>query len=269
MTQNEHARETTDALFSVEGKTAVVTGGTSGIGRMIAEGLVKAGARVLITSRKPEACSETAAELSSYGECEAVAADVSTEHGSVALAEAVRERFGGRLHILINNAGSTWGAPLEDFPDAAWDKLVNVNLVGLFRLTVALLPALRETASYDDPARVINIGSVAGSKPTDLENYAYSSTKAGAHMLSRHLARRLTGDNITVNAIAPGYFASRMSRFILDDEDARQELEGTIPRGRTGRPEDIVGTTLFLSSRAGAYLTGATIPLDGGVSDCT
>ncbi|WP_460751750.1 SDR family oxidoreductase [Nocardiopsis oceani] len=256
------------SLFSVEGKTAVVTGGTSGIGRMIAEGLVKAGARVIVSSRKPQACEETAAELSHFGECVPVPADVSAEHGAVALAEAVRERFDG-LHILVNNAGTTWGAPLEDFPDAAWDKLVNLNLVGLFRLTVALLPSLRATGSDEDPARVINIGSLAGTKPTDLENYAYSATKAGAHMLSRHLARRLTGDHITVNTIAPGYFASRMSAFILEDQDARQELEASIPRGRTGRPEDIVGTTLFLSSRAGAYLTGTLIPLDGGVSDCT
>lgn len=258
-----------ESLFSVQGKTAVVTGGTSGLGRMIAEGLVKAGARVIVSSRKPEACEETAAELSHFGECVPVPADVATEHGADAITEAVRERFDGRLHILVNNAGATWGAPLEEFPDAAWDKLAHLNLVGLFRLTVALLPALRATASGEDPARVINIGSLAGSKPTDLENYAYSATKAGVHMLSRHLARRLTGDDITVNAIAPGHFASRMSKFIFEDQNAKQELEASIPRGRAGRAEDIVGTTLFLSSRAGAYLTGALIPLDGGVSDCT
>lgn len=259
---------TTD-LFGVAGKTALVTGSTSGIGLMIAEGLVRAGARVLVTSRKPEACAAAAAGLARFGDCAAVPADVSTVDGVAALADVVRERFDGRLDVLVNNAGATWGAPLAEFPDAAWSKLVDLNLTGVFRLTVALLDPLRANASAHDPARVVNIGSLAGLRPTELENYPYSATKAAVHMLTRHLGRRLAGENITVNAIAPGYFASRMSAFVFDDAEAKQALEESIPLGRTGRAEDVVGTTLFLASRAGSYLTGTVIPLDGGVAGCT
>ncbi|PWV78749.1 Enoyl-(Acyl carrier protein) reductase [Prauserella marina] len=160
------------------------------------------------------------------------------------------------------------GAPLAEFPDAAWEKLVNVNLAGVFRLTVALLDALRAAGSEQDPARVINIGSIAGLRVTSLENYAYSSTKAAVHMLTRHLAGHLTGDNVTVNAIAPGYFESKMSAFVFNDPDTKRELEASIPMGRVGTTSDIAGVVQFLSSRAGAYLTGVVLPLDGGVVDC-
>lgn len=255
-------------LFGVAGKTAIVTGGTSGIGMMIAEGLVRAGARVLISSRKPESCADAAAELAQFGDCTAVPADVSTVEGVGSLAGAVRERFDGHLNLLVNNAGATWGAPLEDFPDSAWEKLVNLNLIGVFRLTVALLDPLRAAATPDDPGRVINIGSLAGVRVNELENYPYTATKAAVHMLTRHLARRLAGEDITVNAVAPGYFASRMSAFVFDDADAKRALVESIPRGRTGQAGDIVGATLFMASRAGAYLTGAVLPLDGGVADC-
>lgn len=261
--------EYTTELFGVAGKSAVVTGGTSGVGLMIAEGLVRAGARVLITSRKPQSCAAVATELGRLGDCIAVPADVSTREGAESLAEAVGERLDGHLNILVNNAGATWGAPLSEFPDEAWDKLVDVNLTGVFRLTVALLDALRSSASDRDPARVINIGSVAGIRTPELENYAYSATKAAVHMLTQHLARRLAGEHITVNAIAPGYFASRMSAFMLDDPEARRALEAAIPRGRTGLPEDIVGATVFLAARAGAYVTGAVLPVDGGVVGCS
>lgn len=257
------------SLFAVAGKTAVVTGGTAGIGRMIAEGLVRSGMRVLIVSRKADACTETAAELARFGECAAVAADMSTAEGVESLADAVRERFDGRLNLLVNNAGATWGAPLEDFPDFAWDKVVNLNLTAVFRLTVALLDPLRQAASEDDPARVINIGSIAGMRVTELENYPYSASKAAVHMLTKHLARRLADESITVNAVAPGYFESRMSAFVFNDPESKRALDKSIPQGRTGRADDIVGTTVFLASRAGSYLTGAVIPLDGGVVDCT
>ncbi|RBM16210.1 3-oxoacyl-ACP reductase [Prauserella sp. PE36] len=259
----------TSGMFGVGGKTAVVTGGTSGIGLMIAEGLVRAGARVVVSSRKPEACRATAAGLGRFGWCTGVPADVSTPDGVAELEHAVADVFGGRLDILVNNAGATWGAPLERFPDAAWEKLVNLNLTGVFRLTVALLGALRAAGSAEDPARVINIGSIAGLRVTSLENYPYSATKAAVHMLTRHLAGRLTNDNVTVNAIAPGYFESRMSAFVFEDPQAKRALEQSIPMGRTGVASDIAGMVQFLSSRAGAYLTGAVIPLDGGVVDCT
>lgn len=259
----------THELFGVDGKTAVVTGGTSGIGAMIAEGLVRAGARVVISSRKPQACADTAARLSELGDCVGVPADVSTPDGARTLAHAVDDVFGGRLDILINNAGATWGAPLADYPDSAWDKLVDLNLTGVFRLTVALLEPLRAAGSGADPARVVNIGSIAGLRVTSMENYAYSATKAAVHMLTKHLAGHLTGENVTVNAIAPGYFESRMSAFVFDDPAAKQQLEHDIPQGRTGTLPDIAGLVQFLASRGGAYLTGAVIPLDGGVVDCT
>lgn len=261
--------EFTSQLFGIAGKNAVVTGGTSGIGLMIAEGLVRAGARVVVSSRKAQSCEDTAARLSQFGQCTGVPADVSTPDGTAALVGTVTDHFDAGLDILVNNAGATWGAPLEDFPDAAWDKLVNLNLTGVFRLTVALLDTLRAAGSAQDPARVINIGSIAGLRATSLENYPYSATKAAVHMLTRHLAGRLTNDNVTVNAIAPGYFESRMSSFIFEDPTAKQELEASIPLGRAGTNSDIAGLVQFLSSRAGAYLTGAVIPLDGGVVDCT
>ncbi|WP_255375862.1 SDR family NAD(P)-dependent oxidoreductase [Saccharomonospora sp. CUA-673] len=259
----------TRELFGIAGKTALVTGGTSGIGEMIAEGLVHAGARVVVSSRKPQACADTAARLSELGDCVGVPADVSTSDGAGTVARAVQDVFGGRLDVLVNNAGATWGAPLAEYPDSAWDKLVNLNLTGVFRLTVALLENLRTASSAEDPARVINIGSIAGLRVTSLENYAYSSTKAAVHMLTKHLAAHLAGENITVNAIAPGYFESRMSAFLLSDPVAREQLEHDIPQGRTGTLPDIAGLVQFLSSRGGAYLTGAVVPLDGGTVDCT
>nr|WP_085911265.1 SDR family oxidoreductase [Pseudonocardia autotrophica] len=248
-------------------RNVLVTGGTSGIGLMIAEGLVAAGARVLVSSRKPAACAETAAALGPR--CTGVPADVGTPDAARILAAAVDSHFDGRLDVLVNNAGATWGAPLEDFPDEAWDKLVRVNLTGVFRLTTSLLPALRATATADHPARVITIGSLVGLRVTELENYPYSATKAAVHMLTRHLGRRLAGEHITVNAIAPGYFVSRMSAYVADDPDARAAVAAGIPGGRWGRPDDIVGATVFLSSRAGSYLTGVVLPVDGGVHGCT
>lgn len=255
-------------LFSVRGKTAVVTGGSRGVGLMIARGLVEAGVDVVISSRKEEACEAAAAELSRMGSCTALPADLSSQEGAVALAAAVRER-GDRLDLLVNNAGVTWGEPIDSYPDKAWDRVLDTNVRGVFQLTVASLDMLRAAASADSPARVINIGSVDGIRAPMMESYAYSASKAAVHQITRHLAKRLAGEQITVNAIAPGPFESKMTSFMLDDPAARGIVEQQVPLGRIGRPDDIVGTTLFLSSRAGAYLTGTVIPVDGGYTGCT
>jgi NAD(P)-dependent dehydrogenase (short-subunit alcohol dehydrogenase family) len=254
-------------LFDVSGKNALVTGGGRGIGLMIARGLVQAGVRVVIASRKAEDLETAAAELRTFGDCEAIPADLSTPEGAGALAEAVRARFDA-LHILVNNSGATWGAPLEEFPASGWDRVINTNLEGVFHLTVGLLPALRAAASEDDPARVINIGSIDGIRVPAVENYSYSASKAAVHMLTRHLARRLASEQITVNAIAPGPFQSKMMAFMLDTPEKRAEVARMVPLGRIGRPDDAAGLTVFLASRAGSYLTGAVIPLDGGITGC-
>ncbi|MTD45981.1 SDR family oxidoreductase [Conexibacter sp. W3-3-2] len=250
-------------LFDVRGKVALVTGGSRGIGLMIARGLVDAGARVLVSSRKEADIVAAAQEIGA----EAIVADVSTQEGAVALADAVRERT-DRLDVLVNNAGATWGAPLEEFPQSGWDRVSHVNVEGIFHLTVALLPQLRAAASAEDPGRVINIGSVDGIKVPLTENYSYSASKAAVHMLTRHLAKRLAGEQITVNAIAPGPFESKMTAFLLSSEEGRAAVAAQVPLGRIGSDEDAAGLTIFLSSRAGAYLTGTVIPLDGGWSGC-
>jgi NAD(P)-dependent dehydrogenase (short-subunit alcohol dehydrogenase family) len=257
----------TEDLFDVAGKTALVTGGGRGIGLMIAGGLVRAGVKVLIASRKSADLEAAAAELRRGGECEAITADLSTPEGAKTLAEDVRSRVDA-LHILVNNSGATWGAPLEEFPPSGWDRVIHTNLEGIFHLTVGLLPALRAAAVADDPARVINIGSIDGLHVPFAENYSYSASKAAVHMLTRHLAKRLAPEHITVNAIAPGPFDSKMMAFLLDSPEGRAEVEGQVPLGRIGRPDDAAGLTVFLASRGGSYLTGTVIPLDGGITGC-
>ncbi|HTP18088.1 MAG TPA: SDR family oxidoreductase [Solirubrobacteraceae bacterium] len=256
-----------DELFDVSGKTALVTGGGRGVGLMIAQGLVRAGARVVIASRKADDLEAAAAGLRAYGDCEAIPGDLSTPEGARALAEAVQAKWSA-LNVLVNNSGATWGAPLEEFPASGWDRVIHTNLEGVFHLTTGLLPALRAAASADDPARVINIGSIDGLRVPHLENYSYSASKAAVHMLTRHLAKRLAGEHITVNAIAPGPFESKMMAFALDTPEKRGTVEGMVPLGRIGRPDDAAGITLFLASRAGSYLTGTVIPLDGGITGC-
>jgi NAD(P)-dependent dehydrogenase (short-subunit alcohol dehydrogenase family) len=254
-------------LFDISGRNALVTGGSRGIGKMIARGLIDAGADVIISSRKAEDLQATAEELSSRGKCTAIPADLSSPDGASELANAVTARS-DRLHILVNNAGATWGAPLEEFPAHGWDRVMHTNVEGIFHLTTTLLPALRAAASESDPARVINIGSIDGLRAPAMENYSYSASKAAVHMLTRHLAKRLAPEHITVNAIAPGPFESRMTAFMLDSTDAREMVEQMVPLGRIGRPDDAAGLTIFLASRAGSYLTGAVIPLDGGITGC-
>ena len=254
-------------LFEISGKSALVTGGSRGIGLMIARGLLEAGARVFISSRKEGDLRAAAEELSKIGECEAIPADLSTPEGAAGLGEAVRSRV-DELPILINNAGATWGAPLEEFPATGWDRAIRTNVEGIFHLTVGLLPALRAAASEEDPARVVNIGSIDGLRVPRMENYSYSASKAAVHMLTRHLAKRLAPDHITVNAIAPGPFESKMTAFMLEQPEGRAAVEQMVPLKRIGRPDDAAGLTIFLCSRAGSYLTGVVIPLDGGITGC-
>jgi NAD(P)-dependent dehydrogenase (short-subunit alcohol dehydrogenase family) len=254
-------------LFDVSGKTALVTGGSRGIGFMIAGGLLEAGARVIVSSRKAADVQEAGRRLSELGDCEAIPGDVSSPEGARELAAATAERFPS-LGILVNNAGATWGAPLDEFPASGWDKVVHTNVEGVFHLTVALLPALRAAAGAEDPARVINIGSIDGIRVPVMDSYSYSASKAAVHMLTRHLARRLAPERITVNAIAPGPFESRMMAFLLEEPETREMVEEGVPLGRIGRPDDVAGLTLFLASRAGAYMTGTVIPLDGGITGC-
>jgi NAD(P)-dependent dehydrogenase (short-subunit alcohol dehydrogenase family) len=250
-------------LFSVAGKVVLVTGGSRGIGLMIARGFVEGGAKVYVSSRKKEACDAVAAELSRAGTCVSMPGDVSTEAGARALASAVAAREPA-LHVLVNNAGANWGAPLAEYPDSAWDKVLALNVKGVFHLSRFLLPQLEAAARPGDPARVINIGSIDGLQAPFLETYAYSASKAAVHHLTRVLAHQLASRGITVNAIAPGPFESKMMAATL--ERFRDAIVGACPLGRIGEPEDMAGATIFLASRAGAYLTGAVIPVDGGIS---
>ena len=254
-------------LFSVQGKTVLVTGGSRGIGLMIARDLVESGARVYISSRKAAVCAAAARELSAEGACTALPADLSRRDECVRLAA----EFGARersLDILVNNAGATWGAPLDQFPEAGWDKILDVNLKGVFYLTQALLPAIRAAATPENPARVINIGSVdglraPGGRSFEFETYSYSASKAALHHLTRVLAKRLGSENITVNAIAPGPFDTQMMTAVLAEHS--EEVAATSLLGRLGQPGDIAGAVRYLAARAGSYVTGTVLCVDGGM----
>jgi NAD(P)-dependent dehydrogenase (short-subunit alcohol dehydrogenase family) len=256
-----------DDLFSLRGRTALVTGGARGIGRMLAETLARAGADVLIASRRGEACETAAAELNSLGlrgHVVGFAGDVATEGGVEALATAVRSRT-DRLHVLVNNAGRTWGAPLEQFPHSAWEKVMAVNVAGPFGLIQRLLPQLEAAGRGGDPARVVNIGSVMGAAPIGEKAYSYAASKAALHHLTRILAGELAGRNVTVNAIAPGVFPTDMTAFASDDADRRRLTEKGVPLRRLGRPSDFAGLLLVLCGPTGSYITGGILPVDGGV----
>lgn len=255
-------------LFSVAGKTALITGAATGIGRMAATALVMGGARVYLASRKGNACAAVAEEINAMGgpgKAEGFAGDVGSEEGVRALAAEVGRRT-DQLHILINNAGLSWGAELEDFPYKAWARVMDVNVTGLFHLTRELLPLLDKAASHDDPARIINLGSVMGTQPMADGAYSYTASKAAVHHLTRTLANELAARRITVNAFAPGPFQSKMTAFATATDEQAAKVGSRVPLGRIGAPDDIAGATLYLCSRAGSYISGAILPIDGGQS---
>ncbi len=256
-----------DRLFSLKGKTALVTGAATGIGRMAATALVEAGATVLIASRKGEACEAVAIELNAMGasgKAEGFAGDVSSEAGINDLVEAVKSRT-DKLHILINNAGVTWGEPIDSFPYAAWSKVMDVNVTAVFHLSQQLLPLMEKAATAEDPARVINLGSVMGDAALGEGAYSYAASKAAVHHITKIMARELAERHITFNAFAPGPFQSKMTAFATATEDQAEHVGKGVPLGRIGSPEDIAGATLYLCGRGGAYITGAILPLDGGI----
>ena len=249
-------------LVDISGKTALVTGGSRGIGEMIAEGFVANGVKVYISARKAEACNATAARLSEFGECIAIPADLSTLEGVTHLADEIQARE-SRLDILVNNAGATWGAPIDEFPEAGWDKVMDINVKGPFFLTQALLPLLEASASPEDPARIINVGSIDGLNVNKMGTYSYGPSKAAIHHLTRTFASHLADRNITANAIAPGPFPSKMTAGIA--AAMGEEIRKHVPLKRWGEPADMAGTAIFLASAAGAYVSGAVIPVDGGI----
>ncbi|MFD7454289.1 SDR family oxidoreductase [Kitasatospora sp. NPDC059827] len=257
-------RFTTHAeLFDLSGKYALVTGGTRGIGLMTARGLVQAGARVVISARDADACAEAQHLLSAFGDVRAIPADLSRHDECRRLADLV-QADSERLDILVNNAGAMWREPLETFPDEAWDAVIDLNLKAPFRLVQALLPALRRAGTADDPARIINIGSIAALHVAEAPTYSYAASKAALHQLTRVLARELGPQHITVNAVAPGVFPSRMTASTIDA--VGDTIAAAAPLRRLGRDDDMAGVAVFLAGRAGAYLTGTVIPVDGGIA---
>lgn len=257
-------RETLEKLYSVAGKRVLITGGSGGIGFMLAGAFVAAGARVYITGRKADSLETARARLAPQGEIFTIASDLATSDGVATVVKAIAERE-PKLHVLINNAGITWGEPLETFPDKAWQSVMSVNVHAPFSLVQKLLPQLSAAASAEDPARVINIGSVYATLTHVMQAYSYAASKAGIQQLTRVLARELAPRHITVNAIAPGLFPTKMTSFALREDSSRSALLSGIPLARAGTAEDIAGVAIMLSSRAGAYITGGIIPLDGGL----
>lgn len=249
-------------LFSLEGRVALVTGGSRGIGKMIAQGFLESGAKVYISSRKADVCDATAKELSAYGTCISLPQDVSTVEGVKALTEKYLKAE-PKLDILINNAGAAWGAQFDEFPEHGWDKVMDLNLKSPFFLTQALHGALKKAASADRPAKVINIASIDGIRLNPQETYSYHASKAGLIYLTRRMAARLVRDYIVVTAIAPGPFASEMNRAARDHSD---EVAKRTPLRRIGRDEDMAGAAIYLASKAGDYVVGDTIAVDGGIA---
>ena len=252
-------------LFGVRGKVALVTGGTRGIGLMIAEGLVRCGARVYVASRKQDACMAAERALGVHGHCEAIAADLGSVAGCRALADAIAARE-QRLDLLVNNAGLTWNQPLDEFPEKGWDRVMDLDVKGPFFLIQRLLPLLRAAASQEQRAVIVNVSSVNALKPSALSNYSYVAAKAGLNQLSAQLARDLMDDGINVNVIAPGPFKSKMTAPLYATEQKEREVRESFPMRRWGALEDAAGLTVFFASRAGSYLSGVVVPCDGGAT---
>ena len=250
-----------DQLLSLQGRSALVTGGSRGIGRMIAEGFLRAGARVYISARKADACDATAKELSAIGPCVSLPADVSTLEGIHQLVAAY-QKHEASLDILVNNAGAAWGAPYAEFPESGWDKVADLNMKTPFFLTQQLTPLLKQAAT-DHLAKVIHIASIDGISINPWETYSYQASKAGLIHLTKRMAVQLAPERIIVSAIAPGPFASEMNKSARDHAD---EVAERTPAGRIGTPEDMAGAAIFLASRAGDYVVGSTLVVDGGVA---
>ena len=248
-------------LFNLNGKIALVTGGSRGIGAMIAEGFVRNGVKTYISSRKSDPCDKKAKELSKYGECISIPADLTDMKEMDKLVYKIKNKE-TKLNILVNNAGAAWGASFDDFPEIGWDKVMDTNVKSVFFLTQKLVDILETSASTSDPSRIINIGSIDGLGIPRAETYSYPASKAAVHQLTKVLANRLANRNINVNAIAPGPFESNMMAHTL--EEYGEQIKSSVPRGRIGVPEDMAGASIFLSSRASSYITGSIIPVDGG-----
>ena len=254
-------RDNMKDLFNVEGKVALVTGGSRGIGAMIAEGFVKNGVKTYITSRKSEQCNNKADELSKFGECISIPADLTDMNEMDKLVNFIKENE-KQFNFLINNAGAAWGASFDDFPENGWDKVMDTNVKSVFFLTQKLAKILEQSGNNSDPSRIINVGSIDGIGIPRAETYSYPASKAAVHQLTRVLANRLAHRNININAIAPGPFQSNMMAHTL--EEYGEQIKSSVPRGRIGIPEDMAGTAIFLCSKASAYITGSIIPVDGG-----
>ncbi|MBL6846745.1 SDR family oxidoreductase [Alphaproteobacteria bacterium] len=248
-------------LFNLNGKIALVTGGSRGIGAMIAEGFVRNGVKTYISSRKSDPCDKKARELSKYGECISIPADLTDMNEMDKLVTKIKDKE-TKLNILVNNAGAAWGASFDDFPEIGWDKVMDTNVKSVFFLTQKLVDILETSASTSDPSRIINIGSIDGLGIPRAETYSYPASKAAVHQLTKVLANRLANRNINVNAIAPGPFESNMMAHTL--EEYGEQIRSSVPRGRIGVPEDMAGASIFLSSKASSYITGSIIPVDGG-----
>ena len=266
MSPQDTGNYSSGSLFSLEGKTALVTGGSSGLGLIMAKGLLYNGVRVVIASRSKEKCDMALSELSQFGDCSSIAADVTDGSDRDRLLQFVEAELGG-LSILINNAGANWGAKLEEYPDEGFAKVIDTNLTAVFSLTRDAVPLLSKSAKKDDPSRIINIGSMDGIHVPIVQRvptFAYSASKAALHHLTRSLAVELGPRDITVNAIAPGFFESKMTDYVF--EHYKGDIEDDCPLHRVGKPEEMVGIVTYLASRAGAYTNGTVIPIDGGTS---
>ncbi len=248
-------------LFDISGKVALVSGGSRGIGEMIAEGFVKNGVKTFITSRKADQCNETAKRLSQYGDCISIPADL-TDIKEIKKIRKIIQGKVDRIDILINNAGAVWAADFDSFPENGWDKVMDTNVKAMFFLTQELMDLLEKSATNEDPSRVINVGSIDGIGIPRAETYSYPASKAAVHQLTRVMANRLANRNININAIAPGPFESQMMKSTL--KSFGDEIINSVPRKRIGKPEDMAGAAIFLSSKASAYITGIVMPVDGG-----